>query len=380
MKQQNILHYHESPDSFLIHRPRSEIPGDAVSEGIGYGLLVSLFCDDQEGFNGLLHGAETSMWNGKYYDWRVNIDHTLLASGGATDAEQDIAAALLLADQRVRNGSWENHPPDFYATRARVMLDSMWTNGMIETATPPLFIVRPGYQWGGYHLINPGYFSPAWYRLFQEFDPTHDWQGVIDSCYLLLEKSPGYDKGLVPDWMTAEGTYANPNDLGYNAYGDGKYMFKDGIRILWRIGTDWLWNPSETRALTFLENAVRFIGTIDHADFYQMDGNRLPEEDVWVFDGGARTRPRREHSPLTIGMWMVPLVLLSPENETDHSIRVLESYWTDHKKDGECYWGWDADPTGNHEDIGHNEMYFDQFLSQFGAMTAILIPSKKKNL
>ncbi|MFA6341617.1 MAG: glycosyl hydrolase family 8, partial [Fibrobacteraceae bacterium] len=49
IKERNIKPY--SIDSGLIHRPKSETPGDAVSEGVGYGMIVALFSNDQATFN-----------------------------------------------------------------------------------------------------------------------------------------------------------------------------------------------------------------------------------------------------------------------------------------------------------------------------------------
>lgn len=323
---------------FLIHRPRSETPGDAVSEGVGYGLILAMYCNDQIHFDALLEGADATMWNGAYYDWRVNTDNQRVAYGGATDAEQDIAAMLIMAHRRE---DWIDGYG--YADRALLILDHLWTNGIQDG------ILRPGYDWGGYDLVNPGYFAPAWYRMFHEFDTRRrDWMSVVDRSYDILERSPGYDKGLVPDWMTAYGGEAR--NLGYNAYGDGRYMYKDAIRALWRIGTDLEWNGDE-RARQYIENARRFLtdaGGMSAANFYQMDGELVPDGDVWVFDGGSETRPRREHSPLTVGMWA-----FAAENKTEARTMLMSFY------ESGPYWRSDAAP---------NEMYFEQFLGEFGAL------------
>jgi len=77
----------------LVHRPKSEIPGDAVSEGVGYGLLVSLYCNDQVYFNKIWDAAEQYMWAGSSYNWRVDINGSVIGSGPATDAEEDITVA-----------------------------------------------------------------------------------------------------------------------------------------------------------------------------------------------------------------------------------------------------------------------------------------------
>ena len=55
--------------------------------------------------------------------------------------------------------------------------------------------------------ISPGYFAPYAYRVFQEADPAHNWNGVIDSGYDLLAKvnsaTLGYPQasGITPDWI-----------------------------------------------------------------------------------------------------------------------------------------------------------------------------------
>jgi len=119
---------------------------------------------------------------------------------------------------------------------------------------------------------------------------------------------------------------------------------------LWRIGTDLEWNGDE-RARQYIENARRFLtdaGGMSAANFYQMDGEMVPDGDVWVFDGGSETRPRREHSPLTVGMWA-----FAAENKTEARTMLMSFY------ESGPYWRSDAAP---------NEMYFEQFLGEFGAL------------
>ena len=80
----------------LIHRPKSEKPGDAVSEGVGYGMLVALYANDQERFNKMWEKASETMWQGSYHDWHMYPDGNIPEGGhgAATDAEEDIAQLL----------------------------------------------------------------------------------------------------------------------------------------------------------------------------------------------------------------------------------------------------------------------------------------------
>lgn len=343
---------------FLIHRPHSETPGDAVSEGVGYGLLMALFLNDQATFDRLVDGSETTMWNGQCYDWRVDSNNQRAAYGGATDAEQDIAAALLMAQDRVLSGNWSDTKNGFYGQRAQTMMDNLWSQGVTSDGT-----VRPGYGWGGDDFVNVGYFAPAWYRLFGRADTQRrDWEKVVDQSYAILEKSPGYPLGLVPDWMTPGGQWTS--NLGYNAYGNGHYFYKDAIRTLWRIGTDWMWFH-DPRALAYLTKARDFLQSVNEANFFQMDGSLVPADDVWVFDNGQQQRARREHSPLTVGMWGIPLFLLgSPEEQRVVVNELLRFY----QSPNATYWGLDVNPSDALETVQHNEMYFEQFLASFGAL------------
>lgn len=361
IKERNIDAY-EIP---LVHRPRSETPRDAVSEGIGYGLILSLYMNDSHYFNLLLDTAETYMWNGKYHDWQCDEFGNVVSIGAATDAEEDIALMCIFADQFVQTQKWSPHvtPKGFtYKERAQQILDSMWNENMIVDGK----YVAPGAGWGGSSFVNPGYFAPAWYKIFTIFDsnPNHDWISVIDQCYDTLKLNIGYSKGLVADWMTPWGTFYE-NSLGYNAFDKGRSFYKDAIRILWRLSVDALWFQ-EQRAIDFLQKSFEFlesIGGISQANFFDLQGSPVSTNDVWIFDGGLRQRPRYEHSHLTVGMWSI--VPFSIGNITFAEVYAQELF---HFYDPVSKtWGLPVDPSGFEEDQDHNELYFDQFLAWFGA-------------
>jgi len=359
IKERNIYSY----NIHLVHRPFSEFPGDIVSEGLGYGLLASLYMDDHETFQTLLENAEGRMWTGQYYNWHLDENGNVQDIGGATDAEEDIALSLIFASYKIETNQWPATHYDFYKTRAQDIVNNLWNARMISENG----YICPGSNWGCDEFVNPSYFSPAWYKIFSAFDnQNHDWDTVIHKNYELLEKTVGYDNGLIPDWTTIYGGFVENNHLGYNAYGDGRYFFKDAIRILFRIGVDYLWFR-DTRAEKYLKNAKQFImnlGGAEKANFFRLfpDYN-LPEEDVWIFDQGQRTRKRREHSHMTIAMWAIPVFLFGNASEKNTFLDELSKFY----ETNQTYWGKTNDPINN-EDIYHNEMYFDQFLALFGAM------------
>lgn len=345
-----------------IHRLHSETPNDCVSEGIGYGMLWALYANDQKYFDMIWESGEKYMWNGMWYDWRISEYGQKTATGAATDAEQDIALALIFANNKVKKGLWTQHTNPTYAERAQNIMDNMWSQRMISNGKH----VAPGAGWGGDDFVNPGYFAPAWYRIFQLVDTSswHDWDTVIQNCYDILLANVGFEKGLVPDWTDVYGQFYQ-GSLGYNAYGDGRYFFKDAIRTLWRISTDFLWNRND-EAFLFLINSHKFLtskGGATAANFFTMDGELIPQQDVWEFDGGQKTRHRYEHSHLTVGMWACVPYALSLQDTVDYVEELLRFHETN-----STYWGLTTDPSGDDEDVDHNELYFDQFLAAFGAL------------
>lgn len=374
LKKRNIDAY----TTGLIHRPKSETPGDAVSEGVGYGMIVALYSNDQATFNKIWDAANKRMWGSCYYNWRVSESGATLGTGAATDAEEDVALMLIFADRLVQAGKWTAYSDGSgknlgsYATHAQTILDCMWSSGQIVQGK----ILAPGAGWGGTSFVNPGYFSPAWYRIFADFDATtsHNWQDVIDQSYLTLAGSPAFAQGMIPDWTTPAGTFTSPQ--GYNPYLGGKAFFKDAIRILWRIALDALWF-NEPKAKTFLGNSLAFInskGGAPASNFYQIEGDSLgklvPIADKWTeFNDKTNLntwRWRREHSHLTIGMWATAAAAVGTDTDKKNFSTEMAKYYE--KSLDADFFGKRSDPASL-EDTLHNEMYFDQFLAWFGTAT-----------
>ena len=354
----------------LIHRPKSETPGDAVSEGVGYGMLVALYANDQATFNKIWDAANTLMWGSCYYNWQLGPDGKIAGMGAASDAEEGVALALIFADKLVSAGKWQPYTStklgSSYKEHAQKILNCMWSSKQITSNG----ILAPGANWGGYDFVNPGYFSPAWYKIFANFDSDGArWNTVVDMSYSIISNSPGYSMGMVPDWMEPEGGRAGSAGLGYNAYFESRAFFKDAIRILWRVAIDAIWFDDE-RAKAFLKNALTFInskGGAKASNFYQIEnaGELLPVDDKWYDFNNSKDsttwRYRREHSHLTIGMWATVAMAVGEKADRIAFSEEMGKFY-----EGRDYFGLANDASGALEDTLHNEMYFDQFLAWFG--------------
>jgi endo-1,4-beta-D-glucanase Y len=227
----------------------------AVSEGIGYGLLLALLNNDQATFNKIFAGANQYMWSSahnSYFNWKI-VNGSVSGTGAATDAELDICMALIFADKLTKFSSvtkWQayNSGGVTYASRATQMLASIKNN-----MTSGNFLL-PGDNFGGTGLsnLNPSYFATGFLRAFDQYQTTYQFTPVANACYTVLKsRSAQYAKGQAPDWCTSTGGQAsNPPSGNYSGLG----MTNDAIRVPWRICMDALWF-NNTDAIAFCSNS-----------------------------------------------------------------------------------------------------------------------------
>ncbi|WP_158627621.1 glycosyl hydrolase family 8 [Corallococcus sp. AB038B] len=238
-----------------VQRPENN--GDTVSEGIGYGMLLAANNGDQTTFDGLWKYAQSHLNENGLMNWRIDAQGGTLGQNGATDADEDMAMALVSADKK-----WGGYKQD-----ATTLIDNI----LEHEVEPGTNVLKPGDAFGGSSETNPSYFAPAYYKEFSKFTGDTRWDQVADASYDMLDKAlkqPGSkDTGLVPDWMDANG---KPLERGPNST-------YDAMRTPWRIGLDAAWND-DPRASAYLDKVNTFWksqGVENIGDTYALDGTPL---------------------------------------------------------------------------------------------------------
>lgn len=171
----------------------------------------------------------------------------------ATDADTDIALALIFADSLW--GSRRDNSQLDYAGHARAILNDIWDKATMEAGGMRYLV-------GGNNIrsIEPGYLSPFSYRIFNDFDSQHDWNLLVDSSYRIFRDAPKFvmnkitDKtggvhnndpkthrppaNLLPDWINvdADGALKDGSPRNEPEFGT------DTFRALWRMAVDYMWN------------------------------------------------------------------------------------------------------------------------------------------
>jgi endo-1,4-beta-D-glucanase Y len=206
--------YEESGDKARI---KWDSPGQTVSEGIGYGMLIMVYMDNvknntQAKFDKLWKYYNSFLNKNGLMNWKVDGFSNVSGQNAATDAEMDVAMALIQAYKQ-----WGD---DKYLNDAKALIQKVWDFEVNANK-----FLKPGDSWDT--KKNPSYFSTAALQVFKHAS-TQDWDKVITNSYSLIKKCANSNTGLVPDWCGEDGSA-----LGSYGY--------DAARTPWRIAWGYVW-------------------------------------------------------------------------------------------------------------------------------------------
>ncbi|MEN2398499.1 glycosyl hydrolase family 8 [Flavobacterium sp. MC2016-06] len=250
------------------YRIKFDNSSETVSEGIGYGMLLSVYAADKTLFDGLWLYYKDNVNSNGVMNWKINGCSGINGVNGATDAELDAAFALIVADFQ-----WASAGTINYKNDAKALITAIKTYE-VEAST---FVLKPGDQFGGSQLTNPSYFAPAYYRAFGSF--TNDvsfWNSVAAKSYTVINNNLTQNNavgGLVSDWCQESGAYSSLAGI-YNNGGKG-YTY-DAARTPWRIAVDYVWYGN-ANAKVYAKKASDFVrvnlgGSSNIKDGYNQDG------------------------------------------------------------------------------------------------------------
>ncbi len=265
----------EGAGGFLrIRKPDSgSVIDSTVSEGMGYGMLLTVYMDDQEIFDNLWKYTKQYLNENGLMHWEIDPNGSVIGQGAASDGDEDMAWALIMADTKWGGQGSLDKP---YIEIARDLINAMWDHEVDHSRADML---KAGDQWGDRDVTNPSYFAPAYYRLFGKVTgKEEEWNRVIATSYDVIERSlnaqnGNQDNGLVPAWCDSNGTPVE-------AYGGAPLHFQqDSTRTPFRVGQDYCYY-GEPRAKAYMEKISSFytnIGVANISDGYELDGTPRPE-------------------------------------------------------------------------------------------------------
>jgi endo-1,4-beta-D-glucanase Y len=253
--------------STRVQRPENS--NDTVSEGIGYGMLIAVAMGDKTLFDGLWSYSQAHVATGMLMTWDISSGGGNAGTGSATDADEDMAFALIQAGKQ-----WGGT----YAATAKTMIGQIWSSDIDTTSNLPTGGSNYGNSTSS-HVTNPSYFAPAYYRAFATIDTGHAWNTVATNVYSAIasiETKVG-TQGLIPAWCSN-----NCTAVGTNGGADDQVYQYDAHRVAWRLGVDACWNSGSVPASgkTFLTNNAAFFASKAASGIGRI-------VDIYTLSGGA---------------------------------------------------------------------------------------------
>jgi len=222
----------------------NEGSNEYFSEGMGYGMLLMVYFSNsttsyQSQFDKLWAFYKACPDSNGLMNWKMgNLSPTeIWGKNAATDAEMDVAAALIMAAKQFGD---DKYLTEVATLLAKVRQYEFETNGLH----------KPGDAWND--KKNPSYVAPAYYELFKNVDTEGSsfWgTTAMNANYTLLEtNSAEYSTGLFDNWSNSSGTGLD----GYYGY--------DAARTPWRLAQAYYWFGN-TRAYTMLNKLGSWVAT-----------------------------------------------------------------------------------------------------------------------
>ncbi len=259
------VYYDQGNDAYIMDTGNN----DVRSEGMSYGMMISVQTNHKQEFDKIWNWAKSRMWHKNdewdgYFSWQIRLN------GGqdnkpAPDGELYFMMSLLFAANRWGDAQYMND--------AQYILDKMWNNWQYKLFNQNNYIVTFQPTPGNTEFSDPSYDLPAFLELFSRWASKDQdkWKRALSATRDHLYRSSHQTTGLFTDYNNFDGTphsgfdSNNPSDT---------YMF-DAIRCPMNFGMDYyLFGADTKRQEEMAKKILNFFekDNYSHAHF-TWDGN-----------------------------------------------------------------------------------------------------------
>jgi endo-1,4-beta-D-glucanase Y len=230
------------------------------SEGQAYGMLLAVYLDDETLFDNLYkykQNKSASKTPSHLMPWIIDSNGNIIDQNSASDADLDIAFALLMADKQWGSGGTLN-----YYNLALTEIDDI-RNYDIATDNH----LKPGDNWDNWEY--PSYFMPAYFKVFREVDASHasKWDSVYSTCNTHIDTGRNDSNGLIGEILNTNGTARSDDPCSSSC--DGRKYKYNSCRVPWRYAMEYVWNGVDpVNEVSLLANFFNNIGPSNVRDGY----------------------------------------------------------------------------------------------------------------
>ncbi|MDB5176682.1 MAG: Glucanase [Candidatus Saccharibacteria bacterium] len=262
-----------------------------TSEGQSYTMLRAVWQSDRATFDRTWAWTQEQLdrpedtlfaWRwGKKADGSYGILRDMGGQNTASDADSDIALALVMAASR-----WQKQS---YLNQASAIIKDIWKQEVISVKGTP-YLVSNNLEKDSQKpaIINPSYLAPYAYRIFAKVDKADNWDKLVTSSYDIINTSmtENLDKNssaaIVPDWISVDKTTGAIDAIKDTSSLTTNYGF-DAMRTPFRLALDYQWNKDD-RAKDTLSRMSFFKKQWDDkgkiVSTYSHDGGVVKNEEV----------------------------------------------------------------------------------------------------
>ena len=248
------VYYEDNDGGYIVDINNNDIR----SEGMSYGMMISVQTDHKEQFGKLWNWAKKHMWKDPatggsgYFAWQANRDGSVRDWGNAPDGEIYFMMSLLFAAHR-----WND---EGYMKDAQSILKACWKGNGQSLYSEQSYIATFQPSDGNNTWGDASYSLPAFVDLFSRWSDTNKdkWLKATKATRDHIYNSANPQSGLCSDYSNFDGT-------PHHAFSDNstKYAF-DAIRCPMNYGMDYYLFGADAERQTKIAKVI--------TDFFERDG------------------------------------------------------------------------------------------------------------
>jgi oligosaccharide reducing-end xylanase len=283
--------FHGDPNTQTVYYPAGINTGGALaylsdianrdvrSEGMSYGMMISVQLNKKAEFDALWNWAKTYMYRDKeghpgkgYFSWSMNPDGTPRDEMPAPDGEEYFVMSLYFAAARWGNGAGIYN----YRAEADRLLTDMVHRAVVTGPTSrgsrtagPMFNVEQAMIrfTPDTNFTDPSYHLPAFYELWALWGPKEDrafFAKAAATSRDFFVKVTNPTTGLAPDYANYDGSPRN-------------FFQSDSWRVAMNWSVDWAWWAKDPRQRELSDKIQAFFeskGLDTYGNRYTLDGTQ----------------------------------------------------------------------------------------------------------
>ena len=284
---------------------------DVRSEGMSYGMMISVQLDKKTEFDRLWRWASTYMRHPTgekrgYFAWKCSTAGSVMDPNPASDGEIYFATSLIFAHTR-----WGSAGSINYLQEARAIWTAMFDKeqpGEFDSTFNMFSAVHKQVTFTPYgqsaNHTDPSYHLPAFYEIWRQVDTDRAtfWAECAAASRLQFRNAANATTGLMPD-------YSNWNGTPYVEGGHESFRF-DAWRCAMNVAMDHAWTAADPWQIEQSNRLLAFFASKGIAAY----GNQ------WTLDG---TQLDSSHSPGLVAMNAVAVLASNQASSWAH----LNHFW-----------------------------------------------------